>query len=76
MIHGKYDLCANCYDIKINDKIHHLDHEEAVKLLQVLWDMNIRPRGVEAEMAATKLHLQDMRRLVFGNDQHQPSPRR
>lgn len=76
MIHANYNLWTNCYDIKINDKIHHLDFKDAEKLTQALWDLGLRPAGREAEMAATKLHLQDMRRLVFGNDQHQPSPRR
>lgn len=73
MIYGQYNSCTQAFDITIKgDPRHtdppvllHLPEEDAQRLLQVLWDIGIRPHGREAEMQAVKLHLQDMRRLVF-----------
>lgn len=72
MIYGQYNIVKNCFDISIKDYVFmsnqptlRLHEQEAQQLLQVLWDLGIRPKGREAEMTAVKLHLQDMRRLVF-----------
>ena len=71
MIYGQHNIVENCIDInikgshpEINTRLK-LPEREAQQLLQVLWDLGVRPKGREAEMEAVKLHLQDMRRLVF-----------
>jgi hypothetical protein len=73
-IYGNYNVAVNVIDITIKDPPGivggpvtqlRLDDNDAQRLLQVLWDLGIRPAGREAEIQAVKLHLQDMRRLVF-----------
>lgn len=76
MIYGQYNHCDQCFDItirhpdcRVTDPPTFLKLSEregqAQQLLQVLWDLGVRPKGREAEMTAVKLHLDDMRRLVF-----------
>ena len=77
MIYGQWNMEVNAFDIKIDAHQLRLTERDAQRLLQVLWDSGVRPQGREAEMAAVKLHLQDMRRLVFdGTVTDQPGPKR
>lgn len=45
-----------------------LSYEEAAELMTELWGAGIRPSGVgsSGELAATKYHLEDMRKLALG----------
>jgi hypothetical protein len=45
-----------------------LDPDDAQRLFEALWQAGLRPSKVESaegELAATKFHLEDMRKLVF-----------
>jgi hypothetical protein len=73
MIYLEYNTCCRAFDIIIKGppgtvdpptKVQ-VDEHDAQQLLQVLWNAGLRSEGRKAEMAAVKLHLQDMRRLVF-----------
>lgn len=45
-----------------------LSAEQATELMDALWKEGVRPTGVGSpgELGATKYHLEDMRKLVFG----------
>lgn len=45
-----------------------LTEEDAQRLIDAMWDAGLRPTGSHGsagQLAATELHLEDMRRLVF-----------
>lgn len=46
-----------------------LDRDEATDFLRsvmdVAWEMGVRPTGYDNDLGATKHHLDDMRRIVF-----------
>lgn len=47
-----------------------LEHSEAQRLMDSLWDAGIRPiaaKGSAGQLEATKYHLEDMRKLVFND---------
>jgi len=77
MIYGEVNYERHCLDITIRDYVFvpdkptlRLSDRDAKELMEVLWSLGVRPYN--DEMAATKLHLQDMRRLVFdGNNENQ-----
>ena len=47
-----------------------LDRDEAQRLMNELWSVGVRPSSGEGnfgQLGATERHLEDMRRLVFGD---------
>lgn len=55
-------------DMALDEPTLSLDYEDAVRLMDELWNCGIRPTevGSPGELAAVKYHLEDMRRLVLG----------
>jgi|WetSurSiteA1Bulk_404760.scaffolds.fasta_scaffold173894_2 hypothetical protein len=48
----------------------HLDETASQKLMDMLWDTGIRPSagsGSAGQLSSIQYHLEDMRKLVFGN---------
>jgi hypothetical protein len=58
-------------DFQVENPSFNLDCTEAQVLMDTLYDCGIRPsegNGSAGAMRATERHLEDMRKLVFGND--------
>ena len=56
---GDYEVCSPSFS---------LNPEDAQRLFESLWKAGLRPAKVESaegELAATKYHLEDMRKLAF-----------